>query len=539
MRMPLGRAAISDGIVTGTDMFLVNRHGTPFFIYMRSAPFYAPPGDFAVKPWQLQTVVKATTDNVSMNQPTKYDLNPDRLLPPDPTERAIARDLYDSVKDLPIISPHGHVPVEWFHDKDYHFSDPTSLFITPDHYVTRVMHSQGVALKDLGVNQKNFTPEQARNAFLIWGKNWGAYAGTPMRYWFEDSLQNVFDIHTKFGEDTAGRIYDELNDLLKQPEFSTRELVKKFNIGFISTTDDTLDDLHLHDETNADPDFPARLAPAFRPDVYLEPSTPGWAELVGKLGDVAGVDTSTYEGFTAAIKSRRLYFKQHGAVLSDHSHADVRTDRLSDSEVTKLYAQALAGTISTEDATRLRRHFFSDQVRMAQEDGLVMTVHPHVHRSYDPSTLAEYGKDTGGDIPAKAEFAVDLKPLLNEYGNNPDFHFVVFTMDETVYARELAPLAGFYPSLYIGAPWWFIDAPEPILRYYEEVTPNAGFTKLSGFIDDTRALCSIPARHDTNRRLTARYVAGLVADHRLSLEEGRQIVIDSVVAQPKKVFNLD
>ena len=240
-----------------------------------------------------------------MNQPTKYDLNPDRLLPPDPTERAIARDLYDSVKDLPIISPHGHVPVEWFHDKDYHFSDPTSLFITPDHYVTRVMHSQGVALKDLGVNQKNFTPEQARNAFLIWGRNWGAYAGTPMRYWFEDSLQNVFDIHTKFGEDTAGRIYDELNDLLKQPEFSTRELVKKFNIGFISTTDDTLDDLHLHDETNADPDFPARLAPAFRPDVYLEPSTPGWAELVGKLGDVAGVDTSTYEGFTAAIKSRR------------------------------------------------------------------------------------------------------------------------------------------------------------------------------------------------------------------------------------------
>lgn len=464
----------------------------------------------------------------------------DRLFPADPTTRDIARELYAEVKDLPIISPHGHVPVEWFHDTDYHFANPTELFITPDHYVTRIMHSQGVQLKDLGVGQKNFTDEQAKHAFELMGKYWYAYAGTPMQYWFDDELSTVFGIDKPFGPDTAAEIYDEINDDLKQPEFSTRALVKKFNIEFISTTDDTLDDLHLHDETNNDPDFPARLAPAFRPDIYLEPYlTADWGKKVEELGEVAGVDATTYAGFTEAMRRRRQYFKAHGAVLSDHSHADVRTDRLSDTEVNRLFKQAMAGNITPEEGTLLRRHFFADQVEMAQEDGLVMTVHPHVHRDYDPQNLAQYGVNIGCDIPAKAEFAVDLKSLLNKYGNNPDFHFVAFTMDETVYSRELAPMAGFYPSLYVGAPWWFLDSPEPILRYFDAVTTAAGFTKLSGFIDDTRALCSIPTRHDTNRRLTARFVSGLVADHRLSMDEGKRVLRDSVQAGPRHVFKLD
>lgn len=467
-------------------------------------------------------------------------VNADRLFPADPALRDITRELYAEVKDLPIISPHGHVPIQWFHDKDYHFANPTELFITPDHYVTRIMHSQGVELKDLGVNQKEFTPEQSKHAFELFGKYWYAYAGTPMRYWFEDALANVFGIDKEFGPDTAGEIYDELDALLKTDEFSTRALVKKFNLEFISTTDDTFDDLHLHDETNADPDFPARLAPAFRPDKLLEPKkTPDWAAQVAKLGEVTGEDTSTYEGFFEAMRKRRLYFKEHGAVLSDHSHDDVRSDRVPDDELPALYKEALDGTISEEDATRLRRTFFNDQIRLAQEDGLVMTVHPSVFRSYDKGNLATYGPDTGADIPARAEFAAALQPMLNQYGSNKDFHFVAFTMDETVYSRELAPLAGFYPGFYVGAPWWFIDSPEPILRYLNAVTTAAGFTKLSGFIDDTRALCSIPARHDMNRRLTCRFVAGLVADHRLSLEEGKRVVRDSVQAVPRKVFKLD
>ena len=479
-----------------------------------------------------------------MTQPTQFDLNPDRLLPPEQPTRDIARTLYESVKDLPIISPHGHVPIEWFAE-DMHFSDPTSLFITPDHYVTRIMHSQGVNLADLGVNQKHFTAEQARNAFLLFGKHWASYAGTPMRYWFQDSLRNVFGITKPFGPDTAGEIYDELNELLATDEFTTRKLVKKFNIGFISTTDDPAADLKLHDEVRADAAFPARLAPAFRPDRYLEATRSDWRDLVDELGESAGVNASTYEGFYEAMRRRRLYFKEHGAVCSDHgvdpsnfSCWDGDTTRLSDEEASKLFNEAYKGVISVEDAHRLHSHFIADQAKLAQDDELVMTVHPGVMRNHSRKHFIEFGPDSGADCPMPADFGHWLRPVLNEYGNNPDFHLVAFTMDETAYSRELAPMCGYYPALYLGAPWWFLDAPESILRYFADVVPFAGFTKLSGFIDDTRALCSIPARHDMNRRLTSRFVAGLVADHRLSLDEGLTIVHDAVETQPTKVFKL-
>ena len=464
-------------------------------------------------------------------------LNPDRLLPPDAATRGIARDLYDAVKDLPIISPHGHVPVQWFAE-DYHFPNPTALFITPDHYVTRLMHAHGVPLSDLGVNQPHFTAEQARDAFLIFGRHWADYAGTPMRYWFEDSLERVFGITTPFGPDTAGRIYDELDDLLKQPEFSTRALVEKFNIAFISTTDDPVDDLRLNDQVRADAAFTPRLAPAFRPDKYLEPLDPEFAANAAALGEAAGTDGTTYAGFVEAMRRRRVFFKEHGAVLSDHSHISIDMTRLPDDQADALFAQAVAGTITPPDAARLRAHLLNDQATLAQEDGLVMTVHPAVYRSYDAEGLRDYGRDIGGDIPAHAEFSRALKPVLNAYGNNPDFHLVAFTMDETTFSRSLGPLAGYYPSLFVGAPWWFLDQPEAILRFYQAVVPNCGFGKLSGFIDDTRALCSIPSRHDLNRRVTARYMADLVADGRLTLDEGVRLMKDSVVAQPTTTFKL-
>ncbi|KFI95426.1 glucuronate isomerase [Bifidobacterium stellenboschense] len=468
----------------------------------------------------------------------KFILDDGRLLSGDHDIEGIAKDLYEEVRDLPIISPHGHVPVAWF-AQDLHFANPTSLFITPDHYVTRVLHSQGVPLSALGVNRTDYTDDEARKAFLLLGEHWNAFAGTPMRYWFEDALQRVFGIDEKFGPDTAGRIYDEFDELLASDEFTTRELAKRFNIEFISTTDDPVDDLALHDKVNADEDFPARVAPCFRPDKYLEPARADWPELAAALGAAADVDTTTYEGFHEAMRRRRLYFKEHGAVASDHSHADAGTARLTEEEARTLYAKALKESIDPDDATRLRRHFVNDQARLAQDDGLVMTIHPAVYRNYDHRNFVEYGPDTGADIPDKVDFAAGLRPLLNEYGNNPDFHFVAFTMDETEYSRSLGPLAGFYPALYVGAPWWFIDAPEPILHYFQSTVVAAGFTKLSGFIDDTRALCSIPSRHDMNRRLTARFVAGFVADHRLSLDEGRDIVRAAVRDQPRKVFKLD
>ena len=463
--------------------------------------------------------------------------HPDRLLGTEPQQTAVARDLYESVKDLPIISPHGHVPVEWF-ATEYHFKNPTELFITPDHYVTRVMHAHGVPLSELGVNQKEFTDEQARHAFELFGEHWWAYAGTPMRYWFEDSLANVFGITEDFGPDTAGRIYDEIDEKLASPEFSTRALVERFNIEAISTTDDPVDDLRLHDQVIADPAFGPVLAPAFRPDAYLEPGVEGWRDRAVALGESAGVDASGYEGFLEAMRRRRLYFKEHGAVLSDHSHMTVESERLDEAEAARLYAEAFAGRIGEADAARLRAHLFNDQAQLAREDGLIMTVHPAVYRSYDRRGLEEYGRDIGGDIPARAEFSRGLRPILNEMGSDPNFRLVAFTMDETTFSRSLAPLAGYYPSLYVGAPWWFLDQPEAILRYYQAAVPNCGFGKLSGFIDDTRALCSIPSRHDMNRRVTARYVAGLVADHRLSMEDGVDVMRRMIQTQPRDVFRM-
>ncbi|WEV53153.1 glucuronate isomerase [Bifidobacterium sp. ESL0704] len=464
-------------------------------------------------------------------------LSPDRLLPAEGLPLRVARELYESVEDLPIISPHGHIPIEWFAE-DKHFANPTDLFITPDHYVTRVLHGQGVPLSRLGVGQSEFTDRQARDAFLTFGKYWDAFAGTPMRYWFEDSLARVFGIDKKFGSETAGAIYDELDEMLKAPEFSTRSLANRFNMDFVSTTDDPVRDLGLHDKVNADPDFKPFVSPAFRPDKYLEPSRCDWPQLVDALGRSADIDASTYEGFTEAMRRRRRYFKDHGGVLSDHSHADLNSKRLAGDEVRKLFNEAYAGHIEAGDAARLRSHLFNDQAMLAQEDGLVMTVHPSIARNYDAKAFASYGADVGGDIPARAEFVEALRPLLNEYGNNADFHFVAFTDDETVYSRELAPLAGFYPSFYIGAPWWFIDAPDSISRYFHAVVPYAGFTKLSGFIDDTRAICSIPSRHDMNRRVTASFVSSLVCDRRISMDEGLAIMHDQVSTQPKRVFKI-
>jgi glucuronate isomerase len=442
------------------------------------------------------------------------------------------------VKNDPIISPHAHVPAEWY-IKDDHFATPTELFITPDHYVTRLLHSQGIPLSQLGVNQKHFTSEQARAAFQLMGDHWIAFAGTPMRYWFEDSLERVFGITTPFGPKTAVKIYDQLSEMLALPEFSTRALALRFNMAAVSTTDDPTEDLSVHDQINHDAHLPYIVMPAFRPDQYLEPARADWPSKVQALGAAASVDTSTYDGFCEAMRIRRRYFKEHGAVLSDHSHCDVAMQHLPENKVRDLYTRAYRGIITPDDAVLLRRHLLFDQATFAQEDHLTMTVHPSVYRDYDPLTQTYYGHDAGGDVPARADFTHALKPMLNAYGNNPDFHFVAFTIDETVFSRELAPLAGFYPAMYVGAPWWFLDGPESIDRYFHAVVPYAGFTKLSGFIDDTRALCSIPSRHDMNRRLTASYIAGLVAQHRISKDDALELVKYEVDTLPRRVFKID
>lgn len=167
-----------------------------------------------------------------------------------------------------------------------------------------------------------------------------------------------------------------------------------------------------------------------------------------------------------------------------------------------------------------------------------MTIHPGVRRNHHTDTFASYGPDVGCDIPIAVEYTDSLRPLLDAYGTHPNLHLVLFTIDETVYSRELAPLAGFYPSVYVGVPWWFIDAPEAIRRFRSAVTETAGFSRTSGFIDDTRAFCSIPARHDMSRRLDAGYLSELVTEHRLPEDEAYEAIHDLVVTNPRSVFKL-
>jgi glucuronate isomerase len=472
-----------------------------------------------------------------MSPTAELSLHPDRLLPSETGVLSIARELYDSVKDLPIISPHGHVPPQWL-SEDIPFSNPTSLLITPDHYVNRLLHAYGVELSTLGVAQGTITEQQSREAFRTLCSHWSIYRGTPVRYWLDDQLAGIFEIKVRPSAETADQIYDQIASSLESPEFKPRALYEKFKIEVLATTDDPCDDLAAHQFLRHDESWQGRVIPTFRPDKYLEPAQPNWNADVDRLAEVTGIDTGDYDGYIAAMENRRQYFKDNGAVSSDHSHFDARTDALELTEAQRLYGSARKGEVSEEEAAALRRHLVSEMARMACDDGLVMTLHPGVRRNHHTPTFEKYGPDVGTDIPAQVEFTQSLQPMLIRYGTHPNFQLVVFTIDETVFSREIAPLAGFYPSVFAGAPWWFIDAPEAIRRYRAAITESAGFGKTSGFIDDTRAFCSIPARHDMSRRLDAGFVAQLVAERRLAEDEAMDAMQDLVVTNPRRAFKL-
>jgi glucuronate isomerase len=461
----------------------------------------------------------------------------DRLLPADPVVRDLARRLYQQVRDLPIISPHGHVPVEWLAG-NIPFTDPTALLLSPDHYIFRLLHAGGVPLSRLGVGDQTLSEAESRTAWRTFCEHWALFRGTPSRFWMESVLSSIFGVTQRPSAQSADFIYDRVAERLTADEFRPRELFKSFGIDVLATTDDPCDDLAHHAALAADPSFDGRVVPTFRPDRYLEPGRPGFAHLMGRLAEASGEDTGDFRGYLRALAQRRRHFKEHGAVSADHSHADVVTLELAPSEAARIYAAALRGDTSTEESTALRRHMMLEMAQMSVDDGLVMTLHPGVHRNHHSPTLEEFGPDTGHDIPVAVEFTRSLQPLLDRFGTAPEFHLVLFTVDETVFSREIAPLAGFYPAVYAGVPWWFLDAPEAIRRYRGAVTETLGFYRTSGFIDDTRAFCSIPARHDMSRRLDSAYLAELVVQHRLDEDEAFETGTDLVTTIPRQVFKL-
>jgi glucuronate isomerase len=461
----------------------------------------------------------------------------DRLLPADPGVRDLARSLYHQVRDLPIVSPHGHVDAQMLLD-DKPFADPASLLVTPDHYVTRLLHASGVPLAALGVGQGPMSESMSRGVWRLLCEHWSVFRGTASRFWFESELVDIFGVTERPSAETADTGYDQIADCLTRDEFRPRALFERFGIEVLATTDDPVDDLSAHKALAADPTWVGRVIPTFRPDRYLEPAAAGWNDAVTRLGAVADIDTGDHRGYIRALEARRRYFVDHGARSADHSHIDVRTEPLEQAEAERIFRAARAGQATDEEATAFRRHMLLEMARMSTEDGLVMTLHPGVRRNHHTPTFETYGADTGHDIPVQVEFAHALQPLLERYGTQPDFHLVLFTVDETTFSREIAPLAGFYPSVYAGAPWWFLDAPDAIGRFRRAVTETAGLSRTSGFIDDTRAFCSIPARHDMARRLDSGYLAGLVAEHRLDEDEALSTAVELVAGNPRKVFKL-
>lgn len=464
-------------------------------------------------------------------------LHPDRLFASCPEQRAIARELFESVEKLPIVSPHGHTDPRWFADNEP-FANASELLITPDHYLLRMLYSQGFTMAQLGLAADG-QPQAAQpeEVWQLFAANYHLFRGTPTRLWMDHVLGEVFGIEDNLGPGTAQAIFDAINRQLATDAFRPRALFERFNIEVIATTESPLDPLEAHRRLRDDP-WTGRVISTFRPDPVVDPEYEGFAGNVAELARMSGESCDNFAAYLDALRERRAWFASMGATSTDHGHPSARTADLAPPECERLYQGALTGTLSAEQAELFRAQMLTEMARMSLDDGLVMQIHPGVYRNHNPQLFTAYGRDRGADIPLPGEFVRGLKPLLDLYGNEPGFTLILFTLDETTYARELAPLAGHYPALKLGPPWWFHDSPEGMLRYRQQVTETAGFYNTAGFNDDTRAFLSIPARHDVARRMDCRFLAQLVAEHRLAPDEAGELAVDLAYNLARQAYRL-
>jgi glucuronate isomerase len=453
----------------------------------------------------------------------KLALHPDRLFPADERTRAIARALYGPIKDLPIVSPHGHTDPAWF-AYDQPFANPSELLIVPDHYVFRMLYSQGVRLENLGVPTIDGSPTETdpRRIWRIFADHYHLFRGTPSRAWLDWVFAEVFGLEVRLEPATADLYYDRIDAALKTPAFRPRALFERFNIELIATTESPLDPLDHH-KAIRESGWTGRVVTAYRPDPVIDPETIGFTDNLRRFGEMAGEDVSTWAGYLRAHENRRAFFRQAGATSTDHGHPSAFTADLSRAECEALYDRVRSGKADAADAEMFRGQMLTEMARMSIEDGMVMQLHPGSFRNHNPSLLARFGRDKGADIPSQTEYVRALKPLLDRFGNDPRLTLILFTLDEDTYSRELAPLVGHYPVLRLGPPWWFHDSPEGMRRFREMATETGGFYNTVGFNDDTRAFLSIPARHDVARRMDCAFLARLVAEHRLEEDEAHEL----------------
>ena len=469
---------------------------------------------------------------------SSYQLHPDRFFDPEPTVRKHAREIYESIKALPIISPHGHVDPKILAENKP-FPNPTELFIIPDHYLFRMLFSQGVSLESLGIPSVDGTgvEKDPRKIWRIFAENYYLFNATPTGVWLDYEFNAVFGIKEKIDADNALKIYDELSEKIRSPEFLPRTLFKKFNIEVLSTTDSAIGSLEYH-RIIRESGWDGKVVPSFRPDTVTNIAGPNWADNIRTLGGLVEMKIDSYDRYIEALEKRRRYFKQMGATSSDHGVIQPYTHELTHKDAADIFDRAMEGRIHDHDERLWCAHMLMKVAEMSVSDGLVMQIHPGCFRNHNKPLYEKFGPDKGYDIPLQTEFTENLRELLNKYGNRPDLTIIVFTLDETTYSRELAPLAGHYPAMKLGPAWWFNDSIQGIRRYREAVTETAGFYNTVGFNDDTRAFVSIPARHDVARRVDSNYLAGLVARHIISLDEALVIAKDLTYNLVKKAYKL-
>ena len=461
-------------------------------------------------------------------------LHEDRLFPPEETTRAIARRLYDGIKDLPIVSPHGHTQAGWF-ARNEPFPDPVTLLVQPDHYIFRMLYSQGISLQELEIG--NNLVKDPHKVWRLFASNYHVFRGTPSRLWLDYVFEKLFGLMERLSAKTADAYYETIEVKLREKEFLPRALFERFRIEVLATTDSPLDSLSDH-KAIRESGWKGRIAPTFRPDPVVDPAFPGFGENVAALGKLTGEDAASWHGYLKALTARRQYFKSLGGTATDHGHPSARTANLDELKAEWLFGKVLEGEADAEHQELFRAQMLTEMARMSLEDGLVMQIHPGSVRNHNAQLHARYGRDMGADIPGPTDYVHALKPLLDRFGNEPGLTLILFTLDETAYGRELAPLAGHYPCLRLGPPWWFFDSPEGMRRFRELTTETAGFYNTVGFNDDTRAFLSIPARHDVARRSDAAFLARMVAEHLLEEDEAVELAHELTVGLVRKAYKL-
>ncbi len=461
----------------------------------------------------------------------------DRYFDPDPKKKEIAMHLYGQVAERPLICPHGHVDPRMFADPDYRFGSPADLLLIPDHYIFRMLYSQGIALESLGIPRIDGVPVETdhRRIWQIFAEHFHLFRGTPTGMWLAHELHDVFGVRKKLTGRTAQEIYDQIDECLARPEFRPRHLFEQFRIEVLATTDAASDPLDHHKAIRAS-GWKGRVAPTFRPDGVVNIDRPDWKANLYALGEICGYEISSYWTLIRALEERRAFFKSMGATATDHAALTPFTCVLSDEEAETIFQRALQEVATPDDATRFTGHLIVENARMSIEDGLVMQFHPGSYRNHNPVIFERFGYDKGCDIPIRSDFTRGLLPLLSRFGNDKRLTMILFTLDETTYSRELAPLAGHYPALRLGPPWWFHDSLNGMQRYRDQVMETAGLYNTVGFNDDTRAFPSIPARHDLARRVDANWIAGLVVRGIVDLDDAEEMIQDAAWRLAKQAY---